>query len=268
MDQIIQTDLHIHSTFSPDGDDTPAVMCRQAFDSGMSAIALTEHAEWHLPQQSPGFVRVEEYFDAIDHCRESYKAQGLAVFSGVELGNPHQYARQAHRLLADYPFDIVIASLHWLDGKNIHLEECFSGRDIYDVYRHYFQELGRLAGEFEFDILAHWDRIVWRGTLLGDQFDPRRIETEIRKSLVIIAAHDRVLELNTRFIGEPINWNDAVVTIFRWFLEMGGQRVVVNSDAHRRHEIGRDFDIAAQLLAEAGVVFPEMLYTLDPIAIG
>jgi histidinol-phosphatase (PHP family) len=267
MNTNILTDLHMHSTFSPDGDDTPDTMCRQAIQSGMSAIAITEHAEWQPPRQAHGFARVDEYFKAIETCQETYKAQGLTVYAGVELGNPHQYEKKARQLLENHPFDVVIASLHWLDGKNIHLEACFAGRDIYDVYRQYFRELGYLAANFEFDILAHWDRIVWRGTLLGDKFDPWRIENEIKDSLVSVAAHNRVLELNTRFIGEPINWNEAVITVLNWFAEVGGRRVVVNSDAHRRDEIGRDFEIAAQLLTHIAPSVPLTLYTLTPAAV-
>jgi histidinol-phosphatase (PHP family) len=260
MDQPILTDFHMHSTYSPDGDDSPETMCRHALSAGMSAIALTEHAEWHPTHLPNGFSRVDEYFRAVDRCRQNFTEQGLAVYSGVELGNPHEHSDQACQLLADYPFEVVIASLHWLDGKNIHLEECFSGRDIYDVYRHYFRELGRLASGFDFDILAHWDRIIWRGTLLGDQFDPWRIEDEIKESLTAIVAHNRTLELNTRFIGEPVNWNEAIITVFRWFVELGGHRFVIDSDAHRRHEIGRDFAIATQLLTRAGIPFSQAVY--------
>jgi histidinol-phosphatase (PHP family) len=152
---MVTTDYHMHSTFSPDGNYSVAEICRHAFDRGMTAIAITEHAEWYAIYPEIGFPRAADFLAEIERCRAEYGPRGLHVHSGVELGNPHQYAAGATHLLQTHNFEVVIASLHWLDGKNIHKEECFAGRDPYDVYTHYFIELGRMARDFEFDILAH-----------------------------------------------------------------------------------------------------------------
>ena len=260
----ITTDYHMHSTFSPDGDDTPAVMCRQAVDLGLTAIALTEHAEWHPGEQIYGFPNADDYFMTVEQCRTEFTSQGLRIFTGVELGNPHQYFDEATRLVESYPFDVVIASLHWLNDKNIHLKECFTGQHPYDVYRDYFYQVADLARDFEFNILGHFDRIIWRGQLLGIGFDPYRVEEAVRTALETLVEYHRCLELNTRFLDDPINWNEALITMLRWYWEAGGTEVVVNSDAHRRHEIGRNQDIARQLLTQAGFVSPNSYLQLEP----
>ncbi|GAB4431228.1 MAG: histidinol-phosphatase HisJ family protein [Anaerolineae bacterium] len=260
----ITTDYHMHTVFSPDGDDTPAAMCRQAVDIGLSAIALTEHAEWHPVAQPHGFPNADAYFLAVEQCRTEFGAQGLQILTGVELGNPHQYFDEATRLVESYPFDVKIASLHWLNGQNIHLKECFIGRHPYDVYRDYFYQISQLARDFEFDILGHFDRIIWRGQLLQIGFDPYRIERDIRAALATLVKHNRCLELNTRFLDDPLNWNDALIVMLRWYWEAGGTRVVVNSDAHRRHEIGRNREMAQQLLAQADFTFAESYLQLVP----
>jgi histidinol-phosphatase (PHP family) len=166
--------------------------------------------------------------------------------------------------LNQYPFDVIIASLHWLYDENIHVADCFANRDPDQVYADYFTELGRMAAGFEFDVLAHFDRIIWRGTLLGATFDPWSLEPITREALAAVAAHNRALELNTRFLAHPRNWNQALVTMLRWFRLAGGTRVVVNSDAHRSSELGRNLEIAQALLEEAGFDLPGQLLRVRP----
>jgi histidinol-phosphatase (PHP family) len=260
----IKTDYHMHSTFSPDAYDLPAVLCERALKLGLTEIAITEHAEWHPSRREHGFPRVAEYFAAIEQCRAQFGPRGLIVHAGVELGNPHEYAKEAMALLAAYPFDVVIGSLHWLYGDNIQLESCFANRNPDDVYADYFGELGRMAADFDFDIVAHFDRIIWRGTLLGATFDPWRFEPTIRNALATTARYGRALELNTRFLTHTPNWNKALVTMFHWFLLEGGRRVVVNSDAHRASEMGRNLFLAQELLTLAGFEGLEQLLQIEP----
>lgn len=256
----ITTDYHMHSTFSPDGDHSPAQLCQRALELGLTEIAITEHAEWQPASSLDDFPQAAAYFAALEQVRAEFGRRGLTVYTGVELGNPHHYAAQAGQLLRAYPFDVVIGSLHWLYGENIHLAACFANRQPDQVYADYFTELGRMARDFDFDFVAHFDRIIWRGTLLGATFDPWRLEPVIRPALAAIAWSGKALELNTRFLTHTPNWNEALVTMFGWFREAGGSRVVVNTDAHRIAELGRNTAIAAELLTAAGFALPQQLW--------
>lgn len=255
----IETDYHMHSIFSADGEDPPAALCRRALELGFSEIAITEHAEWHKGQA--GFPQVDAYFAAIRSCREEFAPQGLRVLSGVELGNPHVYAAETAALRAAYPFDLAIGSLHWLYGENIHLPACFAERDPYQVYADYFTELARMAATAPVQMIAHFDRILWRGTAVDGRFHPRRVEGPIRRALQVIAARDLILELNTRFLDDAPNWNGALVTMLRWFRQEGGWRVAINSDAHRIEHMGANLDIARRILEDAGL---DAVTRLDP----
>jgi len=248
----ITTDYHMHTIFSPDGDDTPQAMAEQAWRLGLTEIAITEHAEWQADWQEPGFPKADDYFEAMEACQTEFAARGLQIYTGIELGNPHQHVTEALALIEQYPFDVVISALHWLDGQNVHMAECFVNRDPYAVLIDYFNELGCMARHFNCDIIAHFDRILWQPTLMGFRFDPYHIENTIRDALFSIASYERCLELNTRHINQPYNWNDALVTIFRWFREAGGQQVVINSDAHRITDVGCHREIGRQILASAG----------------
>ncbi|NJN81534.1 MAG: PHP domain-containing protein [Caldilineaceae bacterium] len=141
----IQTDYHMHTTFSPDADNTPSEMCEQALAVNMRAIALTEHAEWHPRSRSP-FENTDAYFETVERCQLAYGPKGLSVLSGVEVGNPHEYAAEASEFLAENPFDVVIGSIHWLGDDNIHLQEIFAHRDATDSLHRLFLSDGAVGG--------------------------------------------------------------------------------------------------------------------------
>ena len=249
----IITDYHMHSTFSIDGQDTIEAMCWRALSLGLKEIAITEHAEWH-PLWHGSVLETDAYFEELNRLRVEFAPRGLILKSGVELGNPHEFQRQAAALVDNHPFDVRIASLHWLYGKNIHDASCFAGRDPLDVYADYFSALGHMAADFSStDVIAHFDRIFWRGTMLSANFQPHNLEGVIREALATIAWRDLALELNTKFLNLSPGWRPALVTMLRWFREEGGQRIVVNSDAHRVSQMGTNMEIARTVLSEVGL---------------
>lgn len=256
--QAVVTDYHMHSTFSPDGHVPPEALCRQALAVGLTEIAITEHAEWR-PGWAPGLPRAAEFMAAIEQCRATFGPQGLRVLAGVEVGNPHEHPDEVHALLAAHPFDVVLGSLHWLHGENIHHEACFAGRCADDLYADYFTEMGRMVGRADIDVVAHFDRIFWRGTLLGFPCDPQRCEPIVRGALAAIVRQNVALELNTKFLALEPGWSAALVVVLRWFREMGGSRVVLGSDAHCPEMIGRNLARGAELLRAAGFEAPARL---------
>ncbi len=90
-----------------------------------------------------------------------------------------------------------------------------------------------MAASVDADIIAHFDRIMWRGVLLGTPLAPRHIESIIRDALATVARHNCALELNTRYLRSEPNWRKELLQMLHWLREEGGTRVVINSDAHR-----------------------------------
>lgn len=226
-------------------------MCHRALAMGYRDIAFTEHVEWH--PRAPYQPNLDDYFETIEACRTRYGPRGLNVLSGVEMGNAHTFARQARSLLRTYSFDVTVASLHWLDGDNIHTREAFSGRSPQIVYEHYFSELGAMIATVEANIIGHFDRILWRGSRCGACFDAARLEPIIRSAWQLLIARDMALELNTSMLRARHPWHQELVLMLRWFREEGGARVLVNSDAHATHELGLNLPLALDLLRFAGL---------------
>jgi histidinol-phosphatase (PHP family) len=248
---MISTDFHMHSTYSLDGSNSIAELCEQAINLGLTHIAVTDHVEW-MPggtHQCPDFDR---YFDDVNECRNRYGGQGLTLLSGLELGNPHEHRADVETLLASYPFDVVIGSMHWLNGQNIHYPSCFDGQDVYDVYSAYFRQIGESAASVDCRIIAHFDRIFWPGSARFGPPEIELVEESVRYAVRSMAEHGRILELNTRFLTHEPGWNDSLRKVLRWYKEEGGQFVAIDSDAHRIFEIGRNRAIGEELVVAAG----------------
>jgi histidinol-phosphatase (PHP family) len=248
---MISTDFHMHSTHSLDGNNTIAELCEQALTLGMTHIAVTDHVEW-MPNGSHQRPEFDRYFDEVTECRERYSGQGLTLLSGLELGNPHEHRAEVETLLASYPFDMIIGSMHWLNGRNIHYTSCFDGQDPYDVYATYFRQIGEIAASVDCRIIAHFDRIFWPGSARFGPPEIERVEEPVRYAVRTMANHGRILELNTRFLTHAPGWNESLRKVLNWYREEGGQFVAVNSDAHRSTEIGRSRAIGEELVVAAG----------------
>ena len=248
----MQTDYHMHSTHSPDGHNSPYELCLQALALGMDAIAITDHVEWS-PKGRTMCPDFPQYFADIVVCREVFGPQGLRVLSGAEFGNPHHHQDEVQAILNAHHFDVVIASVHWVGGRNIHDARCFDDCDPYDVYADYFRSMADMTTTVEFDMLAHFDRVFATGTKRFGPPDIGRLEAEIQPVLRVLADRKRTLEINTRFLCDEPGWNDSLVTVLRWYAEAGGRNIALNSDAHRVAEIGRHMAVGEELLAEAGL---------------
>ena len=170
----------------------------------------------------------------------------------MEFGNPHEHMEEVADQTSRFPFDIVIASVHWLDDRNIHGSSCFDGANPHDVYAEYFRVMTDMVWTAEYDMLAHFDRIFATGSALYGPPEVEQLEEEIRPVLEALVSRDRVLELNSRFLKAEPGWNDGLVTVLRWYREAGGSRVEINSDAHRTGAIGRNRSIGETLLTDAG----------------
>ena len=102
------------------------------------------------------------------------------------------------------------------------------------------------------DVVAHFDRIFWPGSIAAGWLDIWQLEIIVRETLAALVRNEVALELNTRFLTHTPGWNSAIATVLRWFREAGGRYVLVNSDAHSTIEIGRHLAVAQGLLRAAG----------------
>ncbi|MBN2071050.1 MAG: histidinol-phosphatase HisJ family protein [Candidatus Krumholzibacteriota bacterium] len=261
-------DYHMHGEFcghaeGPLEDYVLAAIERNIFEIGFSA---------HLPlvtAPDPYHAMVEERLpDYVRIVRDlSRKYSGIMTIRlGIEADYFPGLEDKTGRLLQSAPFDYVLGSVHFLGDWHF---TSMSGRGKYAemdpeaVIPAYFGLVGRLINSGLFDILAHPDAII------KEDFRPVAEMTPFYSSIAeMLARAGMSIEVNTAGLRRGAGKIYPDFEFLRKCVE-ADVPVTLGSDAHRPSDVGRDFDLAFELLAEAGVnslaVWKNRRMTMRPI---
>ncbi|MBA3327379.1 MAG: histidinol-phosphatase [Solirubrobacterales bacterium] len=258
------TDYHVHLRPDDDGTDaaeyfTPANVERYreiAGERGIAELGCAEHV-YRFAQaldvwQHPLWRHIAR--DDLD-AYVGFLREETDLKVGIEADFvPGREDRMA-TLLDAHGWDFVVGSVHFLGDEAVDHE----GFDIWDhrsvspdaVWRRYFETLGEAARSGMFDILAHPDLVKYWGPTRRPQ-----PEGDLRRFYELamdgIAESRIAVEVSTAGLRKPV----GELYPAEAFLEMcldAGCPVALSSDAHRPEDIGRDYDVALELLERLGV---------------
>jgi histidinol-phosphatase (PHP family) len=217
--------------------------------AGVDEIGFTEHAYyftqlrtlWSEPYQTERCVYdLDAYVDAVVQARES----GLPVKLGLEVDYVPGREDETRALLAPYPWDYLLGSVHWIDGLAVDGEPRLVDEvGVEDAWRRYFDTLARAARSGLFDSLSHPDLVK----IFGDRvatFDYAEIADAIAVAGVAV-------EVSTAGLRKPVGELYPHPDFLAACRERGVP-VTTGSDAHVPSLVGRDFDRARELLRSAG----------------
>ena len=246
-------DYHLHSNFSCDGKASIVEQCLSAIAKGLPEIGLTDHYDLHPGEgEYRDWFRVNEWAAEIDRARQEFEGR-LIVRAGIEIGEPHLFQAEAQAMLARYPFDYALGSLHWVGDEIIFDRHYFQQRSPDEAFGLFFEELERMTRVGGFDVLSHFDVVVRTGKPIYRGYDPRRYEEAIRAVLKNCIDHGIALDLNTQGLRSRCQLLTPGVEILTWYRELGGERVTLGSDAHTSDVIAANFDAAIEAHAGGGV---------------
>ena len=249
-------DLHVHTEWSYDaarGDMERS--CRRALEIGLPAIAFTDHADFVKVHPEQYCVDIHGYLDAVERCRAKFR--DLRILTGVELGEPHWFAKETAAILAAGPLDRVIGSVHCVRiGDDLVDASQFPERTVEEqaaAVRTYFREvLDMLVSDQPFEALGHLDypKRYWRPEL--PPYREEDYEDEIRAILRECVRRGVVLEANTTRNDAGESRFCPGAKVIRWWHEMGGEAVSFGSDAHDPDRIAAGFELATEIVQAAG----------------
>jgi len=168
--------------------------------------------------------------------------------AGLEVDFVGERQKRLSELLAPYPWDFLLGSVHLVDGEAVDLEPGLWGQmSVDDVWRRYFAELGDLAASGLADVLAHPDLVK----IFGRRPAPEVVDACHEEAAPAIAEAGVAVEVSTAGLRKPVGelYPDA------GFLARCRERGVgatLASDAHVAHDVGRDFDAGIEHLRSAG----------------
>ncbi len=251
----INYDFHLHSDFSGDCSTPASQMIGQAVRLGLEGLCFTEHEDPDAPPSDCDFsVDFAAYFSRMEELRGQYRGQ-LRILIGMEFGLMPHLPETLRALLAQRPFDFVIASQHFVGGKDPYYPSYFEGRSERACYEEYFRVMYEnllLFDPSSFDTLGHMDYIVRYGPGRGRDYTYAAYADYIDPILRYLIEHGKCLEVNTCGFrygpGEPNPCTD----VLRRYRELGGELITVGSDAHAPEYLCYGFERAAELLTGLG----------------
>jgi histidinol-phosphatase (PHP family) len=239
---------------------------------GVTEIALTEHlfrftqardrlgGFWDdLPGEAlrPGMaaywdhharVDLDEYVEVV----QAVKAEGLPVVLGLEVDFYQDRMDQVADLLAGYPFDVLLGSVHWLgtwrfDVLNdpLVLAE-WDVRDVDAVWDEYTRAMEELGESGVCDVFAHPDlvKIAGRVPAVPDEFYDRMTEAAVRSGMAA--------ELSSAGWRKPVGEEYPAPPLLERFVR-AGVPLTTASDAHSLPDVADRADDLRGLLLSAGV---------------
>ena len=245
------SDLHVHSQFSCDGRSSMEAICRRAVALGLQSIAFTDHLDLVPADPCAGFFRPAAYLAELERCRALFAGQ-LTLLGGVEVGEMHWFDHQISALLDEYPFDLIIGSVHWVDGFLVFDQAFYETRSTEHAFRAYFAELLSMCEGGGFDVLGHLDIVKRVGTPKPGGFSAAVYEREIRAVLETLVEQGIGLELNTSTLRSPVDQTSPALPVLRWYRELGGELLTIGSDAHHPDDLAAGFADAVAMARSAG----------------
>jgi histidinol-phosphatase (PHP family) len=248
----IPFDYHMHSNNSYDARHTMREMCQSALEKGVPEIAFTEHFNAKPEDFCYGRYNAERYFRDLENCRAEFGPQGLTIKAGLEVGEMHLYRAEADALLNNYPYDIVLGSLHWNNGESVFERPYFQKRDHVAAAREYFTEMREMVEAGGFNILSHLDVPKRMGYNVYGKYDLREYEEFVRPVLQACVKQGIAPEINTSALRLPVNQTHPTIDALLWYRELGGELLTIGSDAHRPSDLAAGLDKAVTMAVEAG----------------
>jgi histidinol-phosphatase (PHP family) len=251
-------DYHMHlrgsdtgpATYSADKAEEYAEQARRA---GIDEIGFSDHSFkfgqardiWELEWlSSRGTDDLDEYVGAVEEA----KRRGLPVKLGLEVDYFPGLETKLADLLAPYPWDYLLASIHFVDGFPVDQEPGLVHKlPPGEAWRRYFVWLRDAARSSLFDVLAHPDLVKIFGVRATDEeTDYLHVETADA-----IEAAGVCVEVSAAGLHNPVGELYPDRSLLQACHERGVP-ITLASDAHEPAHVGRDLDRAIALARDVG----------------
>jgi len=213
---------------------------------GLDEIGFTEHVYyfaqtrslWTLPSQLDRCTQdIERYVDAVTEA----KRRGMPVKLGIEVDYVPGREEETAALLAPYPWDYVLGSIHYIgdvgiDGEPTLIDEV----GVEEAWRRYYETLARAASSGLFDSLAHPDLVRMYGPEIP--WDWKAVAGSL-DGVCLEVSSGGLYKPHAKLYPNPELLREA---------HARGTAITLASDAHVPENVGRDLDRAVDHARKAG----------------
>lgn len=211
-----KADTHMHSIFSYDGQMRLEDMIKKGESLGLKYMAFTEHLEFGQITIKQFLNRYKIYSYDIDILQENYPH--IKLIKGVEFSNPEKYPKELE-IVNNLDIDYIIGSNHELPKK----------QDEKEILE-YYKKILIMVKNGGIDTLGHMD-------YLRRKFEDIISDDIIREIYNYLIKNNITLEINSSAIRRSGLDSFPSNKKIQLYIESGGKKVTIGSDAHRLEEI-------------------------------
>ncbi|WP_339318087.1 histidinol-phosphatase HisJ [Paenibacillus sp. FSL R10-2734] len=233
---------------------------KRGIELGLQQLGLSDHLPLihvdpasYYPEMAMPMSELPRYVEECLALKERYRGV-IDLRVGLEADYIEGYEDQIREILAPYPWDYLIGSVHFLgewditDYRQVHGWE---GKDELEVYRLYYDAVKKSALSGLYDIIGHMDVIKRFG--YGPQTPEGKAEVRALEleTLKVIADSGIAMELNASGLSKPCAEMFPAEHLLQEALKLGIP-LTLGSDAHDPAKLGDGLQEARSMLWHTG----------------
>lgn len=257
-------DGHMHLENGPLNVDYALKFVKAGVEKGMDVIKILDHTHRFFefaplyeplkaaaPQQEAWFAKkklvpIQVYFDLIEKMKQMDLP--IRVEFGLEVCFDPAYTSFLRNLLAQYPYDFIIGSIHSIDGvlydmPQFSRELLWDVRNTDEIYQRYYEIMMEMIESELFTQIGHPDQLkLFHYTPSYDLYDTYCKIADLAKKHKVAMEHNT--GIHYRYKHEDIGTNSTFLKI----LKDRGVDIVTASDAHQSQHVGMLIPEAIEML--------------------
>ena len=245
-------DYHTHSSLCKHADGSLEEYIVHAVAMKLKEIGCSDHSPMPNDFDIQHRMTIEQFHQTykpeVLALREKYRDRITVKFAleGDFFPGTEHWVREFN---SQREFDYIIGSVHYLGEwgfDNPTFVHKYEERNVDEVYDQYYDHIKRSAAAKLFDIIGHCDLVKKFG-----HRPSKNMEEVLREVFKVVKSVDMAVEVNTSGLRKPVKEVYPSEQILR-ILHEYKIPLALGSDAHSPDEIGRDFDVAKQLIEKYG----------------
>ena len=252
---MLTTDIHAHSTFSPDGKAPLKDMLLSAKARGLRYFGISEHFD--LDEKSIkryGRTDAEAYFRCARELQSRFNNANFTFLSGGEFGFSEDESvwERMEQIVKQFRPDFVINSVHAVKGVDCYDGVYFDDKEKHEAYRNYLETVIRsLDVTYHYDIIGHLGYVSRKSPYPDKKIRYAEFAELYDEILKKIIAKGKILEVNSSSREAGSDFLPDIDVLHRYF-ELGGRRISFGSDAHTVERIAEKRELVCKELRKIG----------------
>jgi len=252
-------DFHVHTSFSHDGEGTVEEYCERAALQHLKAVGFCEHVDLDPRDFVSGRHDYEAYRAAVTEARQKW-GDRLIIRMGAEVGYVPRIHDEIRGFLQEHPYDFVIGSVHAIgDGASgvsdeYEALETFARMELMEAYEEYFEAVRQMVVGGQFDAVGHLDLVNRYGVnYLPERLEWGRFYGTLRRIFEGVIKREMAIEVNTSGLRQGPQATYPPRELLQLYREVGGEKVMIGSDAHCLKDLGAGVPTALKLARDLGL---------------